>query len=183
MQSVLVFFGHFKQVLRTLKVMKIFGFCITVQISFWRAICKNCRKCFALLHSSSTSIWHEEKDYLHKKYLRQSSAIHNFKDYYYASQKQAKATWRLRSLVRSIILANLLRKRSLFKRVQKVIVCHWWLLDLDPFCAFMCFEVRCLHDRNYDWRQRKTQSWRRIVNFRVMTISGRKNGFAQTCSL
>lgn len=57
-------FGHLKQVLRPLKVTKKF-WKYSAFISqrryraFWRAICKNWWKCFTLLHSSSTSIWHE----------------------------------------------------------------------------------------------------------------------------
>ena len=43
-------------------------------------------------------------------------------------------------------------------------VCDWWIS-----IGFVCFcvsrFVAC--DRNYDWRQRKTQLWRRLLNFRV----------------
>ena len=39
-----------------------------------------------------------------------------------------------------------------------------WLVDFDPFCVFLCF-VAC--DHNYDWRQRKTQLWRRLLKYRV----------------
>ena len=47
-----------------------------------------------------------------------------------------------------------------------VMVCDQWLLDFDPFCVFLCFRfVAC--DRNYDWWQRETQLWRRLLNFRV----------------
>ena len=43
-----------------------------------------------------------------------------------------------------IILADLLGNKSLFQRVQKVIVCDLWLVDFDLFCEFLCFKVRCL---------------------------------------
>ena len=43
-------------------------------------------------------------------------------------------------------------------------ICDWWIS-----IRFVCFcvsrFVAC--DRNYDWRQRKTQLWRRLLNFRV----------------
>ena len=43
-------------------------------------------------------------------------------------------------------------------------VCDWWI-----WIRFVCFcvsrFVAC--DRNYDRRQRKTQLWRRLLNFRV----------------
>ena len=53
----------------------------------------------------------------------------------------SKADWRLRFSLPSIILADLLGNRSfLFK---KVMVCDLWLADFDPFCAFLCFKVRC----------------------------------------
>ena len=38
--------------------------------------------------------------------------------------------------VPSIILADLLGNTCLLARVQKVIVCDSWLVDLDPFCLF-----------------------------------------------
>ena len=57
-----------------------------------------------------------------------------------------------------------LRKQNFTLRVQKVMVCDWWIS-----IRFVCFcvsrFVAC--DRNYDWRQRKTQLWRRLLNFRV----------------
>ena len=50
-----------------------------------------------------------------------------------------------------------------FKRSWPVI-CDWWIS-----IRFLCFcvsrFVAC--DHNYDWRQRKTQLWRRLLNFRV----------------
>ena len=45
-----------------------------------------------------------------------------------------------------------------------VCVCDWWIS-----IRFVCFcvsrFVSC--DRNYDWQQRKTQLWRRLLTFRV----------------
>ena len=44
------------------------------------------------------------------------------------------------------------------------VICDWWIS-----IRFVCFcvlrFVAC--DRNYDWRQWKTQLWRRLMNFRV----------------
>ena len=28
-------------------------------------------------------------------------------------------------------------------RKQKVVVCHLWLADFDPFCLFLCFKLSC----------------------------------------
>ena len=49
-------------------------------------------------------------------------------------------------------------KRSWF------VICDWWIS-----IRFVCFCVSRLlaWDRSYDWRQRKTQSWRRLLNFSV----------------
>ena len=41
-------------------------------------------------------------------------------------------------------------------------VCDWWLVDFDPSCVFC--------DCNNDWRQRKTQLWRRLLNLRVRIL-------------
>ena len=45
-----------------------------------------------------------------------------------------------------------------------VLICDWWIS-----MRFVCFcvsrFVAC--DRNYHWRQRKTQLWRRLLNFGV----------------
>ena len=43
-------------------------------------------------------------------------------------------------------------------------ICDWWIS-----IRFVCFCVSrfIACDRNYDWRQRKTQLWRRLLNFRV----------------
>ena len=55
-----------------------------------------------------------------------------------------KSFGRLRFSLPSIISAHLLGNRSLLQRVQKVMVCDLWLVDFDPFCVFLCFEVSCL---------------------------------------
>ena len=63
-------------------------------------------------------------------------------------------------------LADLLENKTLLQRVQKVMygICHWWIsISFGCFCVSRF--VAC--DRNYDWRQRKTQLWRRLLNFRV----------------
>ena len=83
--------------------------------------------------------------------------------------RSSKANWRLRFSLPSIIIAELLGNRTLLKRVQKVMVCDLWLVDLDPFLWVPSSKfVAC--DRNYDWRQRKTQLWRRVLNFRVLWL-------------
>ena len=67
---------------------------------------------------------------------------------------RSKANWRLRFSLPSIILdilADLVGNTSLLRRVQKVMVCDLWLVDLDPFCVFLCFKVCCLWSLNYDW--------------------------------
>ena len=44
------------------------------------------------------------------------------------------------------------------------VICDWWIS-----IRFVCFCVSrfVVCDRYYDWRQRKTQLWRRLLNFRV----------------
>ena len=50
-----------------------------------------------------------------------------------------------------------------FKR-SWIVISHWWITI--PFACFSVSRfVAC--DRDYDWRQRKTQFWRRFFNFRV----------------
>ena len=46
----------------------------------------------------------------------------------------------LRFHVPSIVLTDLLGNTCLSLRVQKVMVCDWWLVDFDPF--FFCFALR-----------------------------------------
>ena len=78
----------------------------------------------------------------------------------------SKANWRLRFSLPSIILADHLENKTLLQRVQKVMygICHWWIsISFGWFCVSRF--VAC--DRNYDWRQRKTQLWGRLLNFRV----------------
>ena len=75
-----------------------------------------------------------------------------------------KSQLTLRFLLPSVILAELIGNRSLLKWAQEVIVHDWWIS-----IRFVCFCVpgfiSCA--RNCDWRQRKTQLWRRLLNFRV----------------
>ena len=35
------------------------------------------------------------------------------------------------------------RNRSLLQRVQRVMVCEWWLVVFDPLGIFLCFKDRC----------------------------------------
>ena len=41
-------------------------------------------------------------------------------------------------------LVDLLGNRSLLKQVQKVMVCDLWLVNFDPFCVFVAFELQSL---------------------------------------
>ena len=43
-------------------------------------------------------------------------------------------------------------------------VCDWWI-SIHFVCLCVSRFVSC--DLNYDWRKRKTQLWRRLLNFRV----------------
>ena len=75
----------------------------------------------------------------------------------------SKANWSLRFSLPSIILTDLLGNKTLLERVQKVI-CDWWIsIRFVSFCVLRFVAS----DRNYDWRQRKTQLWRRLLNFRI----------------
>ena len=56
----------------------------------------------------------------------------------------SKADWCLRFLLLSIMLVDLLGKRTLHKQVQKVMVCDLWLVDFNPFCRFVCCTICCL---------------------------------------
>ena len=64
----------------------------------------------------------------------------------------------------SIILEDLLGNRSLLQRVQKVMVCDWWI-SIHCVCSCVSRFVAC--DRNYDQPQWKMQLWRWLLNFRV----------------
>ena len=55
-----------------------------------------------------------------------------------------KSQRRLRFSLPSIISVDLLGNRTFLQRVQKVMVCDFWLVDFNPFCVFLCFKVRCL---------------------------------------
>ena len=75
--------------------------------------------------------------------------ITNVSNHYCAFHKHAnsevqKQPSQLRFSLPSIILTDLLGNKTLLKRVQKVKVCDLWLVDFDPFCVFLCFQVRCL---------------------------------------
>ena len=59
---------------------------------------------------------------------------------------------------RQIILADLLGNRSLLQRVQKVMVHLWFVIG--RFRSVLCVSRFDFYDRNYNWRQRKTQLWR-----------------------
>ena len=71
----------------------------------------------------------------------------------------SKANWRLRFSLLSIILTDLLGNKTLLHGFKR----SWFSI------RFVCFSVSrfVACDRNYDWRQRKTQLWRRLLNFRV----------------
>ena len=43
---------------------------------------------------------------------------------------------------------------------------HGWWFVIGGFRSVLCVSVS-FKGRNYDWRQRKTQLWRRLLNFRV----------------
>ena len=82
----------------------------------------------------------------------------------------SKANWRLRFMLPSIILTDLLGKKKLyfngFKR-SWIVISDWWIsIRFVSFCVSRF--VDC--DRNHDWRQRKTQLWRRLLNFRLRTF-------------
>ena len=71
-----------------------------------------------------------------------------------------RANWRLRFSLPSIILADLLGS-NFAKTGSK----GYGLWSVIRFCVSISRFVAC--DRNYDWRQQKTQLWRRLLNFRV----------------
>ena len=77
---------------------------------------------------------------------------------------RSKSNWWLRFSLLSVILTDILGNKTLLWRVQKVRVCDWWI-SIPFVCLCVSGFVAC--DRNYDWRQRKTQLWRRLMNFRV----------------
>ena len=74
----------------------------------------------------------------------------------------SKANRHLHFSLPSIILADVWRNRTW--RVQKVVVCDWlFSIRFVRFCGSRLIACDC----NYDWRQQKTQLWRRIFNLRV----------------
>ena len=66
---------------------------------------------------------------------------------------------------RQIILADLLGNRSLLQRVQKFMVQLWFVIG--RFRSVLCVSRFAVYNRNHNWRQRKTQLWRQLLNFRV----------------
>ena len=119
----------------------------------------------------------------------------------FSKTRELFKSWRLRSSLPSIILADLSGNRTLLKQVQNILVpkatrlnldlvikkrraletrmdskghglwlfvirfvnCNWWVsIRFVYFCVSRL--VAC--DRNYDWPQRTTQLWRRLLNFR-----------------
>ena len=99
---------------------------------------------------------------------------------YCTFHKHAKAKRRLRFSLLSIILTDLLGNSTLlhgFKR-SWFVICDWWIS-----IRFVCFSVSrfVACDRNYDWRQRKTQLWKCLLNFRVRMFV--KSTVKSQCSL
>ena len=84
----------------------------------------------------------------------------------HANSEVQKANWWLRFSLVSIILTDLLGNKTYFKgfKRSKFVICDWWI-SIHFVCFCVSRFVAC--DRNYDWRQRKTQLWRRLLNFRV----------------
>ena len=62
----------------------------------------------------------------------------------------------------SIILTDLLGNKTLLR--SWFLICDW-RISIRFVCSCISRFVTC--DRNYDWRQPKTQLWRRLLNFRV----------------
>ena len=67
---------------------------------------------------------------------------------FFCDVNQNLRTWRL--------LVDLLGNRSLLQRVQKVVVCDLWLVDFDPFCVFVVFELQSF--------------WKRAVSFPILCL-------------
>ena len=73
------------------------------------------------------------------------------------------------------LLASKFNEKKSFLRsllYARAYVCIWTLRPLFPICgcrSVLCFSVSrfVACDRNYDWRQRKTQLWRRLLKFSV----------------
>ena len=74
----------------------------------------------------------------------------------------SKADRRLRFSLPSIILTDLLGNKTLLR--SWFLICDW-RISIHFVCFCISRFVTC--DRNYDWRQPKTQLWRRLLNFRV----------------
>ena len=78
----------------------------------------------------------------------------------------SKANWRLRFLLPSIILTDLLGNKLNFNRFKRswFLICDW-RISIRFVCFCVSRFVTC--DRNYDWWQPKTQLWTRLLNFGV----------------
>ena len=74
----------------------------------------------------------------------------------------SKANRRLRFSLPSIILTDLLGNKTLLR--SWFLICDW-RISIRFVCSCISRFVTC--DRNYDWRQPKTQLWGRLLNFRV----------------
>ena len=111
-----------------------------------------------LLRSMPYLLIYITKDNLLRKALMLTSLFTNMRILKFRSQQTIAFFAAVNHLNRP------LRKQNFTSRVQKVMVCDLWIS-----IRFVCFSVsRFLAcDRNYDWRQRKTQLWRWLLNFRV----------------
>ena len=78
----------------------------------------------------------------------------------------AKANWRLRFLLPSIILTDLSGNKLNFNRFKRswFLICDW-RISIRFVCFCVSRFVTC--DRNYDWWQPKTQLSTRLLNFGV----------------
>ena len=74
----------------------------------------------------------------------------------------SKANRRLRFSPPSIILTDLLGNKTLLR--SWFLICDW-RISIHFVCSCVSRFVTC--DRNYDWRQPKTQLWGRLLNYRV----------------
>ena len=63
-----------------------------------------------------------------------------------------------------IILADLSGNRSVLQRVQKAMVQFWFVIG--RFRSFLCVSRFDVYNRNYNWRQQKTQLWTQLLNCR-----------------
>ena len=75
----------------------------------------------------------------------------------------SKVNCRLRFSLPSIILADLLKIELHFNGFKRswFVICDWWI-SIRFVC--LCVSRFFAFDLNYDWRQRKTQLWRWLLN-------------------